>query len=90
MNSKNDLVKCKFCEQYEDGGVDLLSTKADLGELGTLEASVTLWDCRMNDYPSSLHIWMWRQADEYNGEQIGNEVKLTIRYCPMCGKELKR
>lgn len=93
MVKLNDLKKpapCKFCYQKKDGGVDLLSTKADLGELGTLEAGVSMWDCILNDYPSSIHLWMWLNTSENDGEQLGNEVKFNIKYCPMCGKELNQ
>lgn len=82
--------QCKFCNQREDGGVDLLATKVDIGELGELEAGVTFFDYKKNQIPSSLHIWVWRKFGNSGGEQLGEEISLPINYCPMCGRKLTK
>lgn len=78
---------CKWCEQPEDGGLDFVTDKIDLGVLGALEITSGLWNYKYQD-SAFLLFDVWHKATEYSGEDIADQ-KVYISYCPFCGKKLE-
>lgn len=91
MKSLNELKKCAFCDQKEDGGKELLKLEVNCGELGTLQAGCDMYDYREEYfYPPALHLWMWNDRGGGYGNQLGHEPRIEIKYCPFCGRELRK
>ena len=89
MKALNDLKKCAFCNQKDDGGKEILKLDVPCGEIGTLQAGVDIYDYRESSYPATLHLWMWNDRGGGYGEQLGSEPRIEINYCPFCGKDLR-
>ncbi len=77
---------CKWCEQPEDGGKDIAIHRAEIGVLGFLELSVSMWTYR-TDKPFLL-VDLWFEALKGVGGDSLASAKMTINYCPFCGKRL--
>lgn len=89
MKSLNELKKCAFCDQKEDGGKEILKMEVNCGKIGTLQAGIDMYDYREeHTYPPTLHLWMWNDRGGGYGEQLGSEPRIEIKYCPFCGKKL--
>ena len=78
---------CKWCEQPEDGGLDLGISHVDLCALGKMEMTASMWTY-CTDSPFVL-VDLWFEALRGAGGDSLASIKITINYCPFCGKKLE-
>lgn len=81
-------IKCLCCQE-EDGGIDILTTEIDIGELGEIKSGLTFYvwqDAR------EIYLYNWHKYSERDGSVIGEPVEpsVQINYCPFCGRDLRK
>lgn len=80
-----DLSMCKFCKNNESESITTLKNKqfdVKMGKkvVGDYLLSLELWRLEDGNY---LHADLFDESDEIVG------IKVSIKYCPFCGRELK-
>lgn len=77
---------CKYCKNDYFDNKNLINKKINLGYLGNLRVEINLGSSD-EDGVGRFNTVVWHE-NGCTGEPIG-DFRLNIKYCPMCGMELK-
>ncbi len=79
---------CKYCKQPEDDGVEFKKDTVNLGALGELEVTSSIWNYDLQD-KAFLLFDVWLDRGNGHGEDL-IDLKTYISFCPFCGKNLRK